>query len=268
MVGAMASDERVPARVFGEVAEDFDRVRRPYPADLVEDVLDYLGPDGWGRRALEVGAGTGKATLPFAMRGLPIVALEPDHAMAAVLARNVAGRPGVWVVRSAFEEYPLEERFALVYCADAWHWTEPGSRWRLAGRALAPGGALALFWNNDRIDDATQRLAMLEVLAEVAPTVVVRDERADHERLFEHWPGDELAERSEFEALVGRVYTSRATLSGADYLTYMSTRSQCRMLEERSRQRLFTALADVFDGAVSLTIDTVLYLARRAPEPG
>jgi trans-aconitate methyltransferase len=260
---AVATDERVPGRVFGEVAEDFDRVRLTYPADLVDDVLSYVGPRDAGRRALEVGAGTGKATLAFAARGVPILALEPDHAMAAVLSRHVADLPAVQVVRSTFEQYRLEERFGLLYAADAWHWTQPQVRWQLAGQALAPGAVLALFWNNDRIDDPAQRQAMLDVLAEFAPTIVVRDEPPEQEHLFHQWPGNELAERHEFEDLVARIYRSRCTVSGRDYLTRMSTRSQWRMQAQTTRQQLIAALTDVFDHDVSLTIDTVLYLARR-----
>ena len=86
-------------------------------------------------------------------------------------------------------------------------------------------------------------------------------------RLLTEWPGNELAERPEFEDLVGRIYPSRRTVTGADYVTHMSTRSQCRMLAEPIRERLFAALTEDFDDVVPLAIDTVLYLARRKPEP-
>ena len=51
--------------MFGEVVQDYDQVRPGYPDDLVDDVtaLSGAGP------ALEVGAGTGKATVSFAARG-------------------------------------------------------------------------------------------------------------------------------------------------------------------------------------------------------
>ena len=37
---------------------------------------------------LEVGAGTGKATVLFAERGIPVVAIEPNAKMAAVARRQ------------------------------------------------------------------------------------------------------------------------------------------------------------------------------------
>jgi SAM-dependent methyltransferase len=264
MVNPMSADPRIPAQVFGEVAEDFDRVRLPYPAELVEDVLEYLGPGDPGRRALEVGAGTGKATLAFATRGLPLVALEPDRAMAAILARKVIDLPRVHIACSKFEEYPRSEHFDLLYCADAWHWIEPQTRWQAAGSAVVPGGALALFWNHDRVDPPAQRQAMLDVFASFAPAIVVDDEPVEHHDLFARWPGNELTGRDEFEKPVGRVYTSHRTMSAADYRTYVSTRSQVRMLARPIRQRVLAALAGVLGDQVSLTVHTVLYLARRS----
>jgi SAM-dependent methyltransferase len=256
--------ERVQAQVFGEVAEDFDRVRLSYPAELVDEVLTYSGLADSGRRALEVGAGTGKATRVFAGRGIPIVAVEPDEAMAAILARHTGHLSNVHIALSTFENYRPDEGFGLLYSADAWHWTQPEVRWSLAAEALADGGTLALFWNLARIDDPPLRQSMLDVFAEIAPTIVVNDDPVDLARFMAEWPGDELAVQPEFEDLIGRNYPSRQIFTGADYLTHLSTRSQCRMLAEPVRADLFAALADVFDDVVPLTIDTVLYLARRS----
>ena len=56
---------------FGVVAELYDRMRPSYPLALVDDVLAFAGVG----RALEVGAGTGKATVLFAARDVEVVAL-------------------------------------------------------------------------------------------------------------------------------------------------------------------------------------------------
>ena len=71
------------AKSFGAVADEYERMRPGYPAELVGDVVGFAF--GTVDRALEVGAGTGKATLAFADRGIAVTALEPDKAMAAVL---------------------------------------------------------------------------------------------------------------------------------------------------------------------------------------
>jgi protein-L-isoaspartate O-methyltransferase len=89
---------------FGEVAELYDRSRPSYRAALVDDVLDVaqVGPS---HGVLEVGAGTGKATILFARRGLSVLALEPSAEMAAVARRNCAQYPGVRIEESDFEHW-------------------------------------------------------------------------------------------------------------------------------------------------------------------
>src|SRR5215467_15015689 len=109
-------EKRVPGLVFGEVAELYERVRPPYPVALFDDVLSYGQISG---RALDVGAGTGRATIAFAARGVPVVAVEPDNAMADILARRAAKFPGVEIVRSRFEEFGTSEQFGLLFCAEA-----------------------------------------------------------------------------------------------------------------------------------------------------
>ena len=105
--------------VFGSAAEAYQRYRLGYPAEVAEAVLAYA--ERPVRAALEVGAGTGKATRLFAARGVRITALEPDPAMAAVLRRCTQGL-AVKTVVARFEDFHSEHRFDLLFSAAAWHW--------------------------------------------------------------------------------------------------------------------------------------------------
>src|SRR5215470_7258625 len=136
---------------FGLAAEQYDLIRPGYPAPLVDAVLAHCG--GTGVTGLEAGAGTGKATRAFAARGLRIAAVEPDPAMAGILAASCTGYPGVSVVVGGFEGYVPAEPCGLLFSAQAWHWMDPAVRWAHAAAVLAAGGSLALFWNLDRILD-------------------------------------------------------------------------------------------------------------------
>jgi 16S rRNA A1518/A1519 N6-dimethyltransferase RsmA/KsgA/DIM1 with predicted DNA glycosylase/AP lyase activity len=88
--------------VFGEAADAYDAARPGFPEALVDDVIEYARLDG--APVLEVGAGTGKASVPYARRGLELTCLEPDARMAAVLRRNVEPYPRTSVVVSGFEQ--------------------------------------------------------------------------------------------------------------------------------------------------------------------
>jgi hypothetical protein len=183
--------------------------------------------------------------------------------MAAVLARRVDRFPDVQIVRSSFEEFRPTERFGLLFSGEAWHWTSPETRWSLAADALAGGATLALFWNNERIDDPALRASMLRVLAEHAPSVVVHDEPVTSEQVWDRWPGDELSGIAAFEDLASRHYRFHRIVPKADYLGLTQTRSQFRMLPPPTRRDLLAALTDSFGDEVPLAIDTTLLLARR-----
>ena len=250
------------SRVFGQVADVYDRVRPGYPEQLVDDVLGYA--DGAPAPALEVGAGTGKATTAFAARSLPVTALEPDPAMAAVLRRRVAGLPGVTVVVSSFEEYRPQRRFGLLFCADAWHWTEPAVRWQRAAGALRERGTLALFWHGDRFIDDAVTAAFVDVHNRCAPDLVSTEILSPPPgQLTTTWPYTELVAVPEFGDVAVREYPWLLTLSRADHLALLSTRSIYRIMPEGRRTAVFDALDRALPDEVALAVTTTLYLARR-----
>src|ERR1700692_2225964 len=107
--------------VFGEAVAQYESARPCYPNELVDDILNYAGPVG---RALEVGAGTGKATVAFAERGVSLTCLEPDPRMAAALVRQTSTFPSVSVIETSFESWEPSERFDLLFAAQSWHWVD------------------------------------------------------------------------------------------------------------------------------------------------
>lgn len=255
--------ERVRARVFGEVADAYDDVRAGYPAGLAEVVLAYLGRSP--ARAVEVGAGTGKATAAFAGRGLAVTCLEPDPAMAAVLARRFAGDPAVTVRVLRFEDWTAPDGGVdLLYSGQAWHWVDPRTRWRRAYDALAPGGVAAIFGHRYHFADQAMADAVHgEAYAVHAPELM--DEEPAHPV---HDEGGFAAEmragrfgdvrRCEFDRVV-RYPTGR-------YLALLSTFSNHRMLAEDRRAALHAAVAGVVDargGIVEVQLATELVVGRR-----
>ncbi|MBB5867451.1 SAM-dependent methyltransferase [Allocatelliglobosispora scoriae] len=137
------SDDYVSLReTFNEDAERYDRARPRYPELIFDDLLAAgVAP---GARVLEIGCGTGQATVPLAERGYRIVAVELGADLAAVARRNLAGFDSVEVVTAAFEEWSLPgEPFDVVFSATAFHWIDPAVRVSKSADALRLGGLLA-----------------------------------------------------------------------------------------------------------------------------
>jgi protein-L-isoaspartate O-methyltransferase len=56
--------ERNKRTIFNEIVINYDKIRWGYPDKLFADIIRYSRPD-IGKKALEIGAGTGNATAPF-----------------------------------------------------------------------------------------------------------------------------------------------------------------------------------------------------------
>src|SRR5215471_12761869 len=102
---------------FDEVPELYDRNRPSYPDALFDDLVSLSGilPEG---RILEIGCGTGQATIPLAQRGFSVICLEPGPSMARLAKAKLARFPRVQVLRATFEDWPVERgAFGLVVSA-------------------------------------------------------------------------------------------------------------------------------------------------------
>jgi SAM-dependent methyltransferase len=118
---------------FGAVAAAYERFRPGYPDELVRQVLAYAARPV--HRALEIGAGTGKATPAFAKSGVVVTATDPDPAMVTELRRHVPDT--VTTLRALFEDLPLTPAYGLVFAAASLPWTERDSRWPRVAAMLA-----------------------------------------------------------------------------------------------------------------------------------
>lgn len=153
---------------FSRSAEAYDRARPEYPEAGVERFGDVLGLRP-GARVIDVGAGTGKLTVPLAERGAEVLAVEPVAEMRERIAQRT---PRVTAVAGVAERLPAEDGWAdAIVAGQAFHWfaTEPA----LAefARCLRPVGRLGLIWNRRSADDELQRriTALLEPVRGDAP---------------------------------------------------------------------------------------------------
>jgi len=271
----MAAQEHVDrsrGRVFGEVAELYDATRPGYPDELVTEVLAYAALGG--RAALEVGAGTGKATVPFAASGTALVCVEPDRRMAEVLRRNTASWPGVEVRVGPFEEWrPDGRRFGLVLAATSWHWLDPGRRWDLVHEALVPGGAVALFWNLQGVRDAGLHAALSEVdrrhgmvnTPHGEPASSFGEVPGDWGAIPGSWPEDECRRDGRFTDLRASRFRRNRHYDTDRYVGYLASLSSFRVLPADRRDRILAETARVLDahgGGIDMGHLSDLFLAR------
>ncbi|MFG2164881.1 class I SAM-dependent methyltransferase [Micromonospora chersina] len=248
---------------FGTMAEAYERFRPGYPAAVFDTVLTYAGRPV--RTALEIGAGTGKATRLFAGRGVTVTATEPDGAMLAELRRHVPA--GVRTVRAAFEDLRPGERYGLVYAAAALHWTKPEGRWSRMAALLEPGGVFASFGGPVGLADPAVEEAVRAARAPFLASDDVPSPDGTPPEQHMQWPGTEL-QRSEWFADVRQsVIERRGTMTARDYVGLLSTVSAYLVLPAAEREEVYRRIMRVLPEAVEIAADITVHLARRRAEP-
>jgi len=248
---------------FGGVADLYDQARPSYPEALVDGVLEFAGA-GESDRAVEVGAGTGKATVLFAARGLSVLGIEPSAEMAEVARRNCAGYEKVTIEQIEFERWrPPGHDFRLVFSGQAWHWISPERRYVAARAALEDGGALAAFWNRPDWSACDLRDELVAVYRRHGSDG--GDPMNPAEEFEDRFWSEEIADASGFDGAEVRRYGWHADYTTAEYLSLLGTHSACLILERAHRERLLIDIAAVIDGrggSFRMPYVTVVGLAR------
>jgi SAM-dependent methyltransferase len=245
---------------FGAVAKTYERCRPGYPVELFDMVMAYA------RRpvhtALEIGAGTGKATRVFARPGITVTATDPDGAMLAELRQHVPA--SVRVVRVAFEDLRPRERYGLVYAAAALHWTSPDSRWSRMAGLLEPGGVFASFGGPVRPADAAVEEAVREARAPYVESDEVPPPDGTPPGHDMQWPGTELLRSEWFTDVQQCVIQRRLTMSASDYVGHLATISAYLELPTSAQERVYRRIEQVLPETVELAADITVHLARRS----
>lgn len=244
---------------FGVRAEAYERFRPGYPAELVDVVMRYAGQPV--RTALEIGAGTGKATRLFAQRGGTVTATEPDAAMLAELRKHVPAN--VTTVQAAFEDVRPGERYGLVYAAAALHWTNPEGRWSRMAALLEPGGVFASFGGPAQLARPAVEEAVRAARAPFLDSDDVPSPDGTPPGDDMQWPGTEL-QRSEWFADVQQVVIERRlTMSARDYIGHLSTISAYLELPAPVQEQVYSQILQVLPETVEIAADITVHLARR-----
>jgi SAM-dependent methyltransferase len=243
---------------FGAIAEAYEQFRPGYPAELFDLVMTYAGRPV--RTALEIGAGTGKATRLFAQGGVRVTATEPDGAMLAELRKHVPAN--VTIVQAAFEDLRPGKRYGLVYAAAALHWTNPAGRWPRIASLLEPGGVVASFGGPARLADpaADEAVRAARALFLESDDVALPDGISPDLQM--HWPGPELQRSEWFTDVEQFVIPRRLTLSARDYVGHLSTISAYLELPTAAQDQVFIRIMQVLPERVEVAADITVHLAR------
>jgi SAM-dependent methyltransferase len=268
MMACVPGDREQLRTTFDSAARLYHQARPDYPAELFDELARLAGLRA-GSRLLEVGCGTGKATIPLARRGFLITCIEMGAELAGQARHNLAGFADVEVVQDSFETWRPVARagYDLVFAATSWHWIDPAVRYRKAWELLRPGGHLA-FWSASHVVPADGD----PFFAEIQDSYDEIGEGLPPGTAFDR-PGELPDSRAEIEAsgfftaVDVRQFDWEVSYDADGYIRLLDTFSGHIAMEQWQRDRLYDAirerLARRADGRLRRHWGAVLHVARR-----
>jgi SAM-dependent methyltransferase len=221
--------------MFGTVAELYDRARPTYPEAVFEDLAELARLEP-GSRVLEIGPGTGKATVELARRGYAVTGIELSSDLAAIARRNV---PAAEIEVGDFESWePREGGFDAIVAFAAFHWIAPELRYAKPARLLRPGGALMVVHGSHVLpEDGDPFFA--EVQEDYDAVAPHPDNRPPPPpQTAEGWT-EEFRSSGVFDRVEERRHLHPLAYTANEYVAMLGTLSDNLALPEEQREELF-----------------------------
>ena len=249
---------------FNEDELNYDRYRPLYPDELFSDIKLY-GLFSSKSHVLEIGIGTGQATLPFLQAGCKVTAVELGDKLSAFVQKKYASYPEFKVIHADFMLADLlDDSYDLIYCATAFHWLPQPESYQKIMKLLKKGGTLALFWNHpfpNRHDDISNQINQ-SVYQKYRPSDKKQIEFSESDLKIRE---NELKEAG-FTDIQTKLYHRTRTISSYDYIGLLNTYSDHRLIPENIKsafEKEMTERLNLTDGTISIYDTIDLYLARK-----
>lgn len=268
----MKGELRFRTDLYRGTAPFYDRYRRPYPQDLLNDIVERLPVSGDGT-LLDLACGTGQIAIPLADHFATVWAVDQEEESVSY-GRDKAVSRGItnisWVAGSA-ESIALDGAFDLIAVGNAFQRLD---RQLVAQRMfswLKPGGGVALLWSETPWDgDRPWQTAMRELFQDwMAVTGSTDRVPPGWEAAMERDPHSQVLRRAGFD-YVGRYAFSveqtwtLETLAGFVYSTSFLSREvlgeQHAVFERDLADRL---LACEISGSFNVLASYAYDLARK-----
>ena len=252
-------------RTFDEVADLYATARWPYPDELIDDLVGLAGLRR-GSDVVEIGCGTGQATVALAARGLAITCVELGGRLAAIARRKLEAYAEVEIVQADFERWQAPRHdYDAVVSFNAFHWIDPARRYELTASLLRPRGSLA-FVEPCHVVPAGGDPIFLEMQADYrAVGLLGEDGPPPPEDVTDF--RDEIEASGRFEEVVVRRHLFTRTYTADEFVALMETASDHRLLPDAVREELHSRKRRRIEarpgGTVEMTHLAVLHVARR-----
>ena len=257
---------------FDTTVSLYEKMRPGYVDDLYKAIFEYVKIDG-SSHVIEVGSGSGQATLPVLRTGCELTAVEYGENFSKLLKEKFKDYR-FNVITGKFEDVELEENtYDLVFSATAFHWVPEEIGYPKVLSILKEGGAFARFANRPCISQDMPELAN-EINA-------IYDEH--YNKHYNIRPGtkkwfteedavniSKIPEKYGFKDIQYHLFYRERVFTSKEYTQLLGTYSDHIAIEEEVRNVFFKKIEEAIDrhgGKITIKDTLDLELARKSYSP-
>lgn len=249
---------------FNEDVKNYDKWRPTYCKELFNDIIGYSQLDQ-NKKALEIGIGTGQATMPFLLTGCDVTAVELGKNLTEYSKEKFKEYKNFSIYNTSFEDFECDDNsFDILYSATAFHWIPEDIGYPKALKLLKNDGTLALFWNKPfvkREDDFLhQRIQSIYQKYRHSNNKFVENDTARYNKI------SKTIQSYGFRDLEVKLYYQIRVFNSTGYISLLDTYSDHRSMVDSTKQLFYSEIENaILENGNALTVyDTIdLYLARK-----
>lgn len=252
---------------FNSIAELYDEVRPSYPDKLISDIIDNTKINSESR-LLEIGPGTGKATIKLAEKGFKIHGVELSENMAKLLREKCTNYPKVEVEVASFEKWQPknDEKYQVIYCAQAFHWIDKALSYKKCNELLEEGGYLALFWYQPVAEKSELKEEIDSIISKYESKSKTNSEEEHSASQLTEMRKKELESSGFFKDVKVFEYIIEKSMNAAEYIKVINSYSGFVVLEEAVRLSLDKEVEQAINrhgGEITSSLNYSLFLGKR-----
>ena len=248
---------------FNEDVLNYEKMRPTYVKELYDDIIQFSMLDS-NKKALEIGIGTGQATLPFLSTGCKLTAVELGEDMSKFSKEKFTKFHNFDIINSDFENVNLEnDTYDMIYSATAFHWIPQEIGYTKVFNLLKSGGVMALFWNHPAREEGEFEIAIQKVYNNHRTSIESPVHRFSEEKCLKI---TETIKKYGFIDVEYKLYHQTRFFDAPQYMALLNTYSDHMARQEENRVMLEKELSDVinhFGGKIDIQDTIDLYLARK-----
>ena len=254
---------------FDTVVSKYEKMRPGYAPELYQTVFDYVSI-GEDSRVVEVGSGSGQATLPVLQKGCELISVEYGENFSQALREKFKDYPKFSVITGKFEDVELpKDSFDLVFSATAFHWVPEEIGYSKVFEILKSGGVFARFANHPYTCKNEPELAAKidSYYAEYYNKFHKKESKPRSE--FTEDKAIELANiaaKYGFTDIKHAMFYRERVFAAEEYLELLGTYSDHIAIEENIRNEFFSKIGNAINeagGTITISDTMDLELARK-----